>query len=186
MYFRCDPGQSSVCFAFKLILLVCLLMPALAPPVHAVMRGDEDRSALTTDPDYAAGLAAFERGDWSGVLDHMAKVLARRPWRDDAYSFMGYAYRQLGNYGEALAHYHRALELNPHHRGALEYLGEAYLEMGCVQRAPELLSRLEVTCKRITVDVSPSDWKSDCHEWQELKAAIDAAEANNRGCASIP
>jgi tetratricopeptide (TPR) repeat protein len=150
------------------------------------MRGDEDRSAVTNDPDYATGVAAFERADWPGVIDYMGKVVARRPWRDDAYTFMGYAYRKLGNYGEALAHYHKALELNPHHRGALEYLGEAYLEMDCTQRATELLSRLETTCKRITSGTSQSDWKSACHEWRELKAAIDAADANNSGCDSIP
>jgi hypothetical protein len=81
---------------------------------------------------------------------------------------MGYAYRKLDNYGEACAPYHKALELNPHHRGALEYLGEAYLEMHCVQRATELLARLEVTCGRITVGTPQSDWKSACREWQEL------------------
>jgi hypothetical protein len=58
--------------------------------------------------------------------------------------------------------------------------------MDCVQRATEILARLEVTCKRITVGTSQSDWKSTCHAWQELKAAIDAADTNNSGCDSIP
>ena len=41
--------------------------------------------------DYAAGLAAHERGDWQAVIDHMAKVIEDRPWHADAYNLAGFA-----------------------------------------------------------------------------------------------
>jgi hypothetical protein len=85
-------------------LLLCLLMLALVPPSRTVMNDYELQPAVSNDPDYPAGLAAFERADWQGVIDNMAKVVARRPWRDNAYSLMGFASRKLGNYRRALEH----------------------------------------------------------------------------------
>ena len=160
-----------------------LLLLSLALPVLAVLNDSEDTRPVPNDPDYAAGLAALQRADWQGVLDSMARVVARRPWDDDAYNLMGFAARKLGNYRQALAYYHKALDLNPHHRGALEYLGEAYLEMRCVAQAREVLVRLEVACKRIAGNAASDGWQVECQEWTELHAAITAArEPEQPGC----
>jgi Flp pilus assembly protein TadD len=129
---------------------------------------------MPVDPDYAAARTAFEQADWQGVLDNAARVVARRPWDDNAYNLMGYAHRQLGNYRQALTHYHQALDLNPHHRGALEYLGEAYVEMGCIAQAREMLARLETACKRLTGDSAAANWQAGCTEWHDLQAVINA------------
>lgn len=110
---------------------LCLLLLGLASTTNAVLSGDERSRPIPTDADEAAAYAAFERADWQGVLDHLARLVARRPWDDNAYNLMGYAWRKLGGYRQALVYYHQALDLNPHHRGALEYLGEAYVELGC-------------------------------------------------------
>ncbi|MGH8071866.1 MAG: tetratricopeptide repeat protein [Candidatus Entotheonellia bacterium] len=156
---------------------LCLLMLLVAAPTLAVMSDDDSPRPTPSDPDYAAGLAAFERADWQGVIASMGQVLARRSWHDDAHNLMGYAYRKLGDYPRALEHYQQALGLNPHHRGALEYLGETYLAMGRLTEAHTTLTRLEIACKRITSDGSADGWKSGCEEWQELKAAIDSYRA---------
>ena len=76
------------------------------------------------------------------MIEHMTRVIAQRPWHDDAHNLMGFAYRKLGDYDRALEAYDRALELNPHHRGALEYLGEAYLELDRPELAKDMLDRL--------------------------------------------
>jgi len=141
---------------------------------HAVMSDDTDRPSATHDPGYAAGLAAFQRADWQGVIDHMADVIQRRPWQDDAYGLMGYAYRKLGHYRDAFAHYQKALDLNPYNRSVLEYLGEAYVERGCITQSREVLARLEVVCKRLTRNATTANWQSHCREWQELQAVIAA------------
>lgn len=133
----------------------------------------EHAARVLIDPDWAAGRAAFEGQDWQGVVDNMAKVVARRPWDDNAQNLLGFAYRKLQNYRQALAHYHKALDLNPHHRGALEYLGETYVAMGCVTEARNTLGRLEAACRRLATSPS-TNWQADCEEWRELQEAIDA------------
>jgi tetratricopeptide (TPR) repeat protein len=170
--------QRPVFFSCLVLLLLSLALPALA-----ILNDSEDTRPVPNDADYAAGLAAMQRADWQAVLDSMARVVARRPWDDDAYNLMGFASRKLGNYRQALAYYQKALDLNPHHRGALEYLGETYLEMRCVAQARDTLMRLEAACKRITGHTANDGWKGKCQEWTELHAAITTArEPEPPGC----
>ena len=162
---------------------LALLLLSLALPALAVLSDTEDARPVPNDPDSAAGFAALQRADWQGVLDSMARVVARRPWDDEAYNLMGFASRKLGNYRQALAYYQKALDLNPHHRGALEYLGETYLEMRCVAQARDILTRLETACKRIMGNAANDGWKRGCQEWTELHTAITAArEPGQPGC----
>jgi len=138
--------------------------------------GDPAREA------YAAGLAAFEAGDWPVVIERMAEVTEIRPWHADAYNRAGFAYRKLGDYDRALVLYDKALALDPHHRGALEYLGEAYLELDRPEDARALLGRLATECRRIASGVG--DWRASCEEWQDLNAAYDAWHAARPAAAS--
>jgi tetratricopeptide (TPR) repeat protein len=162
-----------------LLIAWCVLLGAIVVSLAdgtaiAVMSGDESERAPPSDDDYAKGKAAFDREDWPEVIDHMTKVIARRPWHDDAHNLMGFAYRKLGDYDKALEAYDRALELNPHHRGALEYLGEAYLELDRPGLAKDMLDRLAAECQRIAVGVAGGGWQSGCEEWQELNEAYRA------------
>jgi tetratricopeptide (TPR) repeat protein len=166
-----------------LFLCFSLLTLALALPALAVMSDSESPRQVSNDPDYTAGLAAFQRADWQNVLDTMARVVARRPWDDEAQNLMGFASRKLGNYHQALGYYQKALELNQHHRGALEYLGETYLEMGGAAQACVILARLEAACKRLIGDTASTTWPAGCQEWTELHAAITAYhEPAQPGC----
>jgi len=157
-------------------LQLCLFTLILATAAHAVMSGsDSPPPTVSSQPDYTAGMDAFKRGDWQGVIDSMTQAIQRRPWHADAYNAMGYAYRQQGNYPAALTAYHKALEFNPHHRGALEYLGETYVLMGCKAKAQELLTTLAAACQRV-FDEAGKRWQETCEEWSDLKAAIGAAQ----------
>jgi tetratricopeptide (TPR) repeat protein len=155
------------------VTLGALLLAFTIAPAFAVNLNASEPPASGEQDDYAQGATAFAREDWPAVIDHMTKATAERPWHDDAYNLMGFAYRKLGDYDEALQSYDRALELNPHHRGALEYLGEAYLELDQPDMAKAMLDRLEVECKRIGLDTN-GDWQSECEEWQELSEAYEA------------
>jgi tetratricopeptide (TPR) repeat protein len=158
---------------FALVLLGWLMPGA---PAGAITSDDAPPPAADAAPDdYAAGLAAFEAADWPAVIAHMEQVIALRPWHADAHNRIGFAYRKLGDYDQALVFYDQALDLNPHHRGAMEYLGEAYLELDRPQDAEALLARLAVECERVAD--GPGDWREDCEEWQDLKAAYDAWSA---------
>lgn len=167
--------------ARHLALGALLLALATAPAIAVTMGGENEQPASGEEDDYAQGTAAFEREDWQGVIDSMTKAVGQRPWHDDAYNLMGFAYRKLGDYDRALQSYDRALELNPHHRGALEYLGEAYLELDRPESARETLERLEVECRRIAPDATDGGWQSDCEEWQELSQAYEAYVAAPHG-----
>jgi tetratricopeptide (TPR) repeat protein len=168
-----------------LLILRCVVLglvagSAVSGPVLAVTCGGISEQALPGDEDYASGKAAFEREDWAEVIERMTRVIAERPWHDDAHNLMGFAYRKLGDYEKALEAYDRALELNPHHRGALEYLGEAYLELDQPELAKGMLDRLAVECQRIAVGAAAvATWQSGCEEWQELKEAYDSYVAGS-------
>jgi tetratricopeptide (TPR) repeat protein len=164
----------------RLLISQCVILglvagPLVAAPALAVTCGGKSEQAAPGDADYASGKAAFDREDWAEVIEHMTRVIAQRPWHDDAHNLMGFAYRKLGNYDGALEAYDRALELNPHHRGALEYLGEAYLKLDRPELAKGMLDRLAVECQRVAVGAAAAGaWQSSCEEWQELKEAYDA------------
>jgi len=156
-------------------LLAALLA---AGPAVAVTGFDAEPPPAAADDPYGAGVAAFEREDWQGVLDHMSLAIEARPWQDNAYNLMGFAYRKLGDYPAALTAYDRALTLNPHNRGALEYLGEAYLELDRPDDAKATLERLAAACRMLAHGAV--DPLATCHEWQELAEAYEAYVANPR------
>jgi tetratricopeptide (TPR) repeat protein len=160
-------------------LLALALVIGLVNPALAIM---DDERPPADDPDYAAGVAAFEREDWQGVIEIMEQVVAEKPWQDDAYTRLGFAYRKQGDFERSLEAYDKALELNPHHRGALEYLGEAYLEMGRRGDAENMLTRLAAACRRVAPD--GGDWQADCEAWQDLSAALDAHPADREPAAA--
>lgn len=167
--------------ARRVMLGMLLLVLATAPATAVTMGGESERAAPGEEDAYAQGAAAFEREDWQAVVDHMTVAVEQRPWHDDAYNLMGFAYRKLGDYDRALQAYDRALALNPHHRGALEYLGEAYLELDRPARAKAMLDRLEVACMRTAADASGGTWQAGCEEWQELSEAYEGYLATQEG-----
>lgn len=159
------------------VWLGMLLLAAHIGSAGAVTGFDTQPPPASTDDPYAAGVAAFEQGDWQGVLDHMSQALEVRPWQDNAHNLMGFAYRKLGDYPAALEAYDKALTLNPYNRGALEYLGEAYLELDRPDDAKATLDRLADACRRIAHGAV--DPLATCAEWQELSEAYEAYVAED-------
>jgi tetratricopeptide (TPR) repeat protein len=167
--------QSGALLMARCVVFGVLAGTLVAGSTLAVTSGGKSEQAVPGEDDYGRGKAAFEREDWPGVIEHMSRVIAERPWHDDAHNLMGFAYRKLGDYDRALEAYDRALELNPHHRGALEYLGEAYLELDRPELAKEMLDRLAAECRQVAVGATAvATWEAGCAEWRELKEAYDA------------
>jgi tetratricopeptide (TPR) repeat protein len=158
------------------VLLLLLAVPAGS--AGAVTGFDTEAPPAAADDPYTAGVAAFEREDWQGVLDHMSAALEARPWLDNAHNLMGFAYRKLGDYPAALEAYGKALTLNPHNRGALEYLGEAYLELDRPDDARATLDRLADACRLLAH--AAVDPLVACAEWQELSEAYEAYVRQDR------
>jgi tetratricopeptide (TPR) repeat protein len=138
----------------------------------AVFSGDMSPRARSGDSDYADGVEAWERKDWPAAVAALEKVVARRPWHDNAHSLLGYSLRKLGDYGRSLEHYHIALELNPRHRQALNYMGHAYLELGWLEEAEETLERLGEVCRFVALTFSDGDFSDGCDEYRGLADAV--------------
>jgi tetratricopeptide (TPR) repeat protein len=172
-----DHMQSVTLLIARGVVLGSIAVLIMCGPALAVTSGGMSEQAAPADDDYAQGKAAFEREDWPEVVEHMTRVIAERPWHDDAHNLLGFAYRKLGDYDRALEAYDRALDLNPHHRGALEYLGEAYLELDRPELAKEMLDRLAAACQQVAVRATAADAPADCEEWRELKGAYDSYRA---------
>jgi tetratricopeptide (TPR) repeat protein len=158
---------------WRALALTCALIAAATPAI-AVFSGEMSPRPRSGDSDYADGIEAYDRKDWQGVVDSMAKVVARRPHHDNAWTRLGYAYRQLGRYDAALEAYYHALNRNPHNRNALEYLGEAYLKLGRVEDARGMLVRLETECKRVALMFSDGYFTDGCAEYALLRKSIES------------
>jgi tetratricopeptide (TPR) repeat protein len=152
--------------------LAAALAGAAPQPARAVFSGDMSPRAPSGDADYAAALAARRAGDWPASIAALERVVARRPWHDNAHSLLGNAYRRTGDYERALAHYHRAIALNPRHREALEYLGVAYLHMDRPDLADETLAKLLEVCRFVALSFSDGDFSDGCDEYRELREAV--------------
>ena len=65
--------------------------------------------------------------------------------RADIYNLLGFSYRKLENpdLDKSFAAYMMALELDPNHAGAHEYLGELYLMRDDLDKASNILLKLE-------------------------------------------
>ena len=112
---------------------------------------------------------AIEAGDYGRAIDLLQKVIAGDSENADAWNFLGFSHRNLKSLDEALVAYQKALAIDPAHLGANEYLGELYLQTGELDKAKERLQKLDDACF------------FGCEEFDDLKKAIKAYEANSQG-----
>jgi Flp pilus assembly protein TadD len=141
--------------------LVVIVASGLATPASAVILDESPASDTTASYDDAKGLV--ERGRWKDAIAALRQILDKEPRHADALNLMGYSLRRSGDMAQAEDFYLRALKVRSSHRGANEYLGELYVETGKLDKARERLEALASICG------------TDCKEYKELKAAIDAA-----------
>lgn len=154
-------------------LVAAIALVGSQDPAGAVFSGDMSERARSGDADYADGQDAFKVENWQGVIEAMNKVVARRPWHDNAHTYLGYAHRKLQNYEQALIHYGKALDHHPRNRRALSYLGEAHLEMCEPEKAEEVLERLAKICQNVVVSFSDGAFNNGCEEYESLKASYE-------------
>ena len=120
------------------------------------------------DPDFALGLQALSREDWTGAISMLAPVALRDARNADIQNYLGYAHYRLRRLDAAFEHYRLALTLNPRQRSAHEHLGEAYLMVGNFAKAQEHLAALERIC------LVP------CEQYDSLRNAIDKYRSRER------
>ena len=150
---------------YILPVLAALSLFAASPAVYADGTGMSDLLQSAGDNTYRDAVKAVEAKQYRTAIDLLDKVIEKKPNNPDALNYLGFSHRKLGEYGIAVTYYKRALALEPSHRGANEYLGEAYVELGNIPAAEERLTALAKICG------------TDCNEYRDLKAAIDAGRA---------
>lgn len=97
---------------------------------------------------YAAGMRAYEKGDWAKAADFFNQVLVDEPNDADVYYHLGDVYRYQGAYDKALTAYQTAISLNT--TFAPPYLGIALLDLyGPVYKIDEASMNLQ---KAINLD----------------------------------
>ena len=126
------------------------------------------------DPDFALGLQALAREDWTGAISMLAPVALRDARNADIQNYLGYAYYRVRRLDAAFEHYRLALTLNPRQRSAHEHLGEAYLMLGNVPKAEEHLAALERIC------LVP------CEQYDSLRRAIEKYRSPERVISTDP
>ncbi|RPI31484.1 MAG: tetratricopeptide repeat protein [Chloroflexota bacterium] len=72
---------------------------------------------------YRAGLRAYDKGDYSGMLNFMKQASDLEPESADARFYMGEAYRMMADYEKAIEAYNQAIDVNE--AFAPPYLGRA-------------------------------------------------------------
>ena len=130
-------------------------------------------AAGSTSPSKPSKLAVAEKavkaGNYNRAIELLQKVVAGDSQNADAWNYLGFSQRKLKKFDQALGAYQKALAIDPEHRGANEYLGELYLRTGNLAKAKERLKKLDDVCT------------FGCEEFDDLKQAIKAYEASNKG-----
>ncbi len=72
---------------------------------------------------YKAGISAFEKSDWTSMMDFMRQANNADPNSPDILFYIAEAFRMLGQYQDAVIEYERAIKINP--RFAPAFLGRA-------------------------------------------------------------
>lgn len=124
--------------------LICALFvsslstPVLAAPSHT--------STWSASDSMGAVETKIEDKQYQAAIYDLKKIVAKDADNADAYNLLGFTHRKLKQYEVAEEYYQKALALDPKHKGALEYLGELYVETNRMDKANEMLTRLDKAC----------------------------------------
>ena len=133
---------------------------------------DESSSNITASEqvnmlyEKAYELVYYKKYDKSiKLLEKISKRKDLGKKKADIYNLLGFSYRKQKepDLDKALEAYNIALKANPKHLGAHEYLGELYITLGNMNKANEMLLKLE------------SIAGTNSLEYKKLKEAIDNA-----------
>lgn len=115
---------------------------------------DEARK-LVEDKQYAEAIAKLNT------------ALKDDPQNAEAWNLLGFSSRMNGDFDASEKYYVNALKLEPEHRGALNYMGQLFVQTGRMEKARDVLARLEKACA------------GECKEFDQLAQAIKDGKAGN-------
>ena len=104
-----------------------------APQLGAIEAYNEGHAAIRR-ADAAADSARAD-ADYREALHKLDEAVKLDPAMHEAWTYIGYARRQLRDYDGALRAYAQALRINPDYTHAIEYQGEAFVRLGRMDEA---------------------------------------------------
>ena len=152
------------------MIRILLTLLFISSGAFAASSSDDSSSNVSTDDqviklyDKAYELVYYKKFDKSiKLLEKLAKRKDLGNKKADVYNLLGFSYRKHSepNLDKAFDAYQIALEANPEHLGAHEYLGELYITLGKMNKANEMLLKLETLAG------------TNSMEYTKLKKAID-------------
>jgi tetratricopeptide (TPR) repeat protein len=151
-----------------------------------IRRADE----LSTQADAAKQAKAA----YKAALKQFSTAVKRDPSMHEAYTYIGYAHRQLRDYDAALKAYEAALRINPDYPPAIEYQGEAFVKLGQMDKAKFNYQRLYALSPPLAAKLlaSMQQWigsnrsadTAELEAWMSERAALAAKAGNDRPGAS--
>ena len=152
------------------MIRILLTLLFISSGVFAASSSDDSSSSISAGEqviklyDKAYELVYYKKFDKSiKLLEKIAKRKDLGKKKADVYNLLGFSYRKQKkpNLDKAFDAYKVALEANPKHLGAHEYLGELYITLGNMNKANEMLLKLETLAG------------TNSMEYRKLKKAID-------------
>ena len=152
------------------MIRILLTLLFISSGAFAAASSDDSSSSMSTDEqviklyDKAYELVYYKKFDKSiKLLEKLAKRKDLGNKKADVYNLLGFSYRKHSepNLDKAFEAYRIALDANPEHLGAHEYLGELYITLGNMNKANEMLLKLEKIAG------------TNSMEYRKLKTAID-------------
>jgi serine/threonine protein kinase/tetratricopeptide (TPR) repeat protein len=167
-----NPGSSEAHLEYGLFLNIMGRLDESL--VHALKAHELD--PLATSPAHWVAVAYWFRRDYEATEREFKKVLEFHPNWYWGYVKLGTVYAHMGDFSRALAAAEKAEELigekdNPLSRS---WLGHLYALIGEVERAEEVLSRLQEMEERRYID--PWVYAEVCAPLGRTEAALDALE----------
>ena len=152
------------------MIRILLTLLFISSGVFAAASSDDSSSSMSAGEqviklyDKAYELVYYKKFDKSiKLLEKIAKRKDLGDKKADVYNLLGFSYRKHSepNLDKAKEAYRIALEADPEHLGAHEYLGELYITLGDMNKANEMLLKLETIAG------------TNSMEYRKLKTAID-------------
>ena len=103
----------------------------------AILRADHSQALAEASSDVKekAEVERAARASYKASLSHFEEAVRLDASMHEAYTYLGYANRQLGNHEKALAAYQQALKIFPDYPHAIEYQGQAFLGLNRLDEA---------------------------------------------------
>ncbi len=122
--------------------------------------GSGTSSSAPGSSEFANAMTLIEMRKFGAAIPVLEKAVEAQPKNPDYLTQLAYAHRKVGEFDAAYKYYDMALTIDPEHKGALNYLGILYVQTDQIDKANDMLARLDDACF------------FGCDEYDSLKAAI--------------